>query len=125
VYKGLTPPPVLHMKCKFYEKTIYSLLKKTIGIENGRFFPTAGAAIPPAVQEFVLSVGINMVAGYGLTESMFLFYNRGNATLHDHHISLPDVVSGQIRKNYSFQRFIFNSSAKLSFNLELSSINRH
>ena len=69
VYKGLTPPPVLHMKYKFYEKTIYSLLKKTIGIENGRFFPTAGAAIPPAVQEFVLSVGINMVAGYGLTES--------------------------------------------------------
>ena len=45
------------------------MLKKTIGIENGRFFPTAGAAIPPAVQEFVLSVGINMVAGYGLTES--------------------------------------------------------
>lgn len=44
-------------------------MKKTIGIENGRFFPTAGAAIPPAVQEFVLSVGINMVAGYGLTES--------------------------------------------------------
>ena len=57
------------MKYKFYEKTIYSLLKKTIGIENGRFFPTAGAAIPPAVQEFILSVGINMVAGYGLTES--------------------------------------------------------
>lgn len=69
VYKGLTPPSLLHMKYRFYEKTIYSLLKKTIGIENGRFFPTAGAAIPPAVQEFVLSVGVNMVAGYGLTES--------------------------------------------------------
>ena len=69
VCKGLTPPALLHMKYKFYEKTIYSLLKKTIGIENGRFFPTAGAAIPPAVQEFILSVGINMVAGYGLTES--------------------------------------------------------
>lgn len=69
VCKGLTPPAMLHMKYKFYEKTIFSLLKKTIGIENGRFFPTAGAAIPPAVQEFVLSVGINMVAGYGLTES--------------------------------------------------------
>lgn len=69
ILKGLTPPTMLHMKYKFYEKTIYSVLKKTIGIENGRFFPTAGAAIPPVVQEFVLSVGINMVAGYGLTES--------------------------------------------------------
>lgn len=43
---GKTPPAVLHMKYKFYERTIYSLLKKTIGIENGNFFPTAGAAIP-------------------------------------------------------------------------------
>lgn len=66
---GKTPPPLLHMKYKFYEKTIYSLLKKTIGIENGNFFPTAGAAIPRAVEEFVHSVGINMIAGYGLTET--------------------------------------------------------
>ena len=70
VCKGLTPPMWLHMKYKFYEKTIYSLLKKTLGLDRGAFFPTAGAAIPPAVQEFILSVGINMVAGYGLTESI-------------------------------------------------------
>ncbi len=69
VNKGLTPPTMLHLKYKFYEKTIYSVLKKAIGLENGRFFPTAGAAIPPQVQDFTLSVGINMVAGYGLTES--------------------------------------------------------
>lgn len=66
---GKTPPPLLHMKYKFYEKTIHSLLKKTLGIENGNFFPTAGAAIPLAVEEFVHSVGINMIAGYGLTET--------------------------------------------------------
>ena len=70
VCKGLTPPMWLHLKYKFYEKTIYNLLKKTLGLDRGAFFPTAGAAIPPAVQEFVLSVGINMVAGYGLTESI-------------------------------------------------------
>ena len=57
------------LKYKFYEKTIYSLLKKTIGIENGNFFPTAGAAVPDEINEFVHSVGINMVVGYGLTES--------------------------------------------------------
>ena len=70
VCKGKNPPLWLHMKYKFYEKTIYSLLKKTLGLDRGALFPTAGAAIPPAVQEFVLSVGINMVAGYGLTESI-------------------------------------------------------
>ena len=66
---GKTPPLLLHLKYKFYEKTIYALLKKTIGIENGHFFPTAGAAVPDEICEFVHSVGINMIVGYGLTES--------------------------------------------------------
>lgn len=66
---GKNPPLMLHLKYKFYEKTVYALLKKTIGIENGTFFPTAGAAVSDEVCEFVHSVGINMVVGYGLTES--------------------------------------------------------
>lgn len=66
---GKTPPMALHLKYKFYEKTIYQLLKKTIGLENGNFFPTAGAAVPDAIYEFVRSVGIGMITGYGLTES--------------------------------------------------------
>lgn len=77
---GKTPPLMLHLKYKFYEKTIYALLKKTIGIENGNFFPTAGAAVPDEICEFVHSVGINMVVGYGLTEStatVSCFLNTG------------------------------------------------
>ena len=70
VSKGKNPPMWLHLKYKFYEKTIIGLLKKTLGLDRASFFPTAGAAIPPAVHEFVLSVGINMLAGYGLTESL-------------------------------------------------------
>lgn len=69
VRQGKTPPLMLHLRYKFYEKTVYALLKKTIGIEHGTFFPTAGAAVSDEVCEFVHSVGINMVVGYGLTES--------------------------------------------------------
>ena len=78
--KGKTPPLMLRLKYKFYEKTIYSLLKKTIGIENGNFFPTAGAAVSDEICEFVHSVGINMLVGYGLTEStatVSCFENEG------------------------------------------------
>ncbi len=78
--RGKTPPVMLHLKYKFYEKTVYALLKKTIGIENGNFFPTAGAAVPDEICEFVHSVGINMVVGYGLTEStatVSCFLNEG------------------------------------------------
>ena len=66
---GKTPPLAIRLKYMFYEKTVYALLKKTIGIENGNFFPTAGAAVPDEICEFVHSVGINMIVGYGLTES--------------------------------------------------------
>jgi len=66
---GKKPPTALHLKYKFYERTIYQLLKKTVGIENGNFFPTAGAKTPDEVYAFIRSVGIEMIVGYGLTES--------------------------------------------------------
>ncbi len=67
--KGLVPPLPLKMRYMFFEKTIIAVLKKTLGLENAHFFPTAGAAIPREVEEFVHSCGINMTAGYGLTET--------------------------------------------------------
>ena len=69
VNEGKTPPLMLRMKYKFYEKTVYALLKKTIGLENGNFFPTAGAAVSDEICRFAHSVGLNMMVGYGLTES--------------------------------------------------------
>lgn len=69
VLLGKKPPLMLHLKYKFYERTVYALLKKTIGIDRGNFFPTAGAAVPNEICEFVHSVGIFMMVGYGLTES--------------------------------------------------------
>ncbi|MBQ0060985.1 MAG: long-chain fatty acid--CoA ligase [Bacteroidales bacterium] len=67
--QGKKPSFLLHFKYSFYKKTIFRMLSKAIGLEKGTFFPTAGAAIPPAIEEFVHSVGIGMIAGYGLTES--------------------------------------------------------
>lgn len=66
---GKKAPFIVRLKYKFYEKTIYKLLKEVIGVENGNFFPTAGAAVPEEVHRFIKSVGINMVVGYGLTET--------------------------------------------------------
>jgi long-chain acyl-CoA synthetase len=67
--KKQRPPLWLAAKYRLYDKTVYHLLKKTIGIERGNFFPTAGARVPDKVCEFVHSVGIDMLVGYGLTES--------------------------------------------------------
>ena len=67
--RGLVPPLPLKLRYKLYEKTIIALLKKTLGLERGNFFPTAGSFIPPAIEEFVHAVGIRMTAGYGMTET--------------------------------------------------------
>lgn len=64
------PAPLwLRTKHALYEKTIVPVLRKAIGIEKSACFPCAGAAISPEVERFVHAAGINMVAGYGLTES--------------------------------------------------------
>ncbi|MBQ7634858.1 MAG: long-chain fatty acid--CoA ligase [Bacteroidaceae bacterium] len=67
--RGKRIPPVLAMKRKVYDKMVYSVLRRTLGLEHGNFFPTAGALVSTEVENFVHAVGINMVVGYGLTES--------------------------------------------------------
>lgn len=64
------PSPWLAMEYKLLDKMILSLVRKQIGLENSNLFPTAGARVSPEVERFVHSVGINMVVGYGLTESL-------------------------------------------------------
>lgn len=69
VMKQKTPPLGLKLKWKTYEATVLPVFLRMMGLERHHFFPTAGAAIPPVVEEFVHSVGIRMVAGYGMTET--------------------------------------------------------
>lgn len=68
--RGKRPPLALHLEYKLLNKTVFSLVRKELGLENAHFFPTAGAAVSPHVEEFVHSIGIYMDVGYGLTESL-------------------------------------------------------
>lgn len=64
------PSPILAMEYKLMDKLVLRLVRKQIGLESSHIFPTAGATVSPEVERFVHSVGINMVVGYGLTESL-------------------------------------------------------
>ncbi len=70
VCRGKRPPLGLSLKYQLYNKTVFSLIRKELGLENAHFFPTAGAKVSEEVEEFVHAVGINMMVGYGLTESL-------------------------------------------------------
>ena len=84
--KGKRPPLLLHLEYELLNKTIFSLVRKELGLENANFFPTAGATVNPKVEEFVHSIGINMIVGYGLTESL--------ATVSCDHLGKPFTVGG-------------------------------
>ena len=81
---GRKPPFALHMEYEMLNKTVFSLVRKELGLENAHFFPTAGATVSAHVEEFVHSIGINMIVGYGLTESL--------ATVSCDHLGKPFVV---------------------------------
>ena len=82
--KGKRPPLALHLEYEMLNKTVFSLVRKELGLENAHFFPTAGATVNPKVEEFVHAIGINMIVGYGLTESL--------ATVSCNHLGEPWTV---------------------------------
>ncbi len=84
--RGKKPPLALHVEYEMLNRTVFSLVRKELGLENAHFFPTAGAAVSAHVEEFVHSIGINMVVGYGLTESL--------ATVSCNHLGKPWTVGG-------------------------------
>lgn len=68
--RGKRPPLSLQLEYALINKTIFSLIRKELGLENPNIFPTAGATVSKEVEEFVHAIGICMIVGYGLTESL-------------------------------------------------------
>ncbi|MBQ3858805.1 MAG: long-chain fatty acid--CoA ligase [Prevotella sp.] len=68
--KGHRVPLLLELQYKAYNKSILGLVRKQLGLDHPHIFPTAGAYVSPEVEEFIHSIGINMIVGYGLTESL-------------------------------------------------------
>lgn len=66
---GKKVPLHLSMLFSIYDHTLFAKVRKTIGLQRGRFFPTAGAAISPEIYRFLRSINVPMVVGYGLSET--------------------------------------------------------
>ena len=70
ICNGKRPPLPLTLEYKVLDKSVLSLVRKVMGLEHPNIFPTAGAYVSPEVENFIHSIGINMIVGYGLTESL-------------------------------------------------------
>ena len=66
---GKKAPWWLEKQYQFFEKKVLKTLQSAIGLENGVLFPTAGAPLSANITEFLKTCGINIVIGYGLSET--------------------------------------------------------
>ncbi len=69
VRNGLKPPYLIEKQYQYFEQKVFSRLRRAIGVENGKLFPTAGAMLSDNITEMLHAVGINIVIGYGLSET--------------------------------------------------------
>lgn len=90
---GKKAPLALKAKFEFYDKTLFALVKKVVGIQNGRFFPVAGAPLSDTVLEFLLSLNIPIRYGYGLSETTatVCFFPEENYKIGSIGIIQPDL----------------------------------
>jgi len=66
---GKKPDIYLKFKYSIADKLIFSKVKQTLGIENAKLLPTAGAKLSNDIALFFRSIGVPIDYGYGLTES--------------------------------------------------------
>ncbi len=66
---GKKAPWHIESQYRFFDRRILSVMRKAIGVENGNLFPTAGAPLSANIVEFLHACGINIVIGYGLSET--------------------------------------------------------
>lgn len=66
---GRNVPWLLEKEYRFWDRQVFSKLKNAVGIPNPNFFPTAGAPLSDTICEFFRSIGIDIIIGYGLSET--------------------------------------------------------
>lgn len=66
---GRNVPYLVEKEYQFWDKKIFIKLRHAIGIPDPNFFPTAGAPLSDTICKFFRSVGIEIIIGYGLSET--------------------------------------------------------
>lgn len=66
---GRKAPMLIEQQYRFLDKAVFRQLRRVIGVERGKLFPTAGAKISDEIVRFLQSFGINICVGYGLSET--------------------------------------------------------
>ena len=69
VNEGKRAPLSTRLKFFLYQHTLFYLIKRVVGIDRGNFFPVAGAPLSDTINEFMQSIDVHIIYGYGLSET--------------------------------------------------------
>ncbi len=69
IREGRRVPRLLESEYRFWDKRVFRLIKEAVGIPNPNIFPTAGAPLSDRICEFMRSIGVDVMIGYGLSET--------------------------------------------------------
>ncbi|MDE6165321.1 MAG: AMP-binding protein, partial [Muribaculaceae bacterium] len=62
-------PRLLEKSYRICDRNIFRPIRRAMGVDRGKMFPTAGAPIGDTVNEFFHALGVNVLVGYGLSET--------------------------------------------------------
>lgn len=71
IYKrtGRRVPRMLEWQYRFFDRKIFGPMRRVIGVDRGNIFPTAGAPLSAEIVKFMHCCGIDVLIGYGLSET--------------------------------------------------------
>jgi len=76
---GKSMGPWLGLKHAIADKLVFSKVRERLGLDKCRFLVSGGAPLSPEIAEFFHAVGLVILEGYGLTETVAAaFFNRLN-----------------------------------------------
>lgn len=90
---GKKVPVWLEREYRFWDAQIFSKIKNAIGIPNPNMFPTAGAPLSDRIVEFMRAIGVDVLIGYGLSETTATvsFYPNVNYEIGTVGVPLPGL----------------------------------
>lgn len=93
VRTGRKVPALVEKQYQYFEKKVYSKLRRAIGVEKSKYYPTAGSMLSDNIVELLHAVGINIVIGYGLSETnaSVSFFPDKNWEIGTVGLPIPDV----------------------------------
>lgn len=102
--RGRKVPALLEMRYKALDKMVLSKVRAAVGINKSTIFPTAGAALSDNITAFLRGIDLDIVIGYGLSETTATVSCFPNVNYKIGTIGTPlDTLSVRIGENNEIQ----------------------